>query len=330
MGVAKRIVFPVLRLLIWAVIAAALVFIAIKPGGSDSGDGEGVNPGANFLIESTTPVRGDIENKVALTGSVVPDASVEVKATSGGTVHRLWVGDGAEVEKGAPLIVLRELLGDGTNENLYTTSTIWANQSGRVTIDVKRGEEITLEQVVAKITSGIYVIEADIQPHQMYQLVDAPSTAQVTITNGPPEFTCTGFSTRVVEGEEGVGTKGRCYVPSDVLVFPGLSASIELVTESASNVLLLPVTAVEGTIGQGKVWRMVGGQTEEVQVGLGLTDGEMIEITSGLNEGDEVLAYASGTQDPFPGWGPYPGDGGEFSDEGEEPIGESFVGEGEG
>jgi membrane fusion protein, multidrug efflux system len=60
----------------------------------------------------------------------------------------------------------------------------------------------------------------------------------------------------------------------------------------AENVLVVPITAVQGSVQTGKVW-MVGpdGAEEERTVTLGITDGDMIEVREGLAEGDQVLQF---------------------------------------
>lgn len=305
MGITRRIIFPAIRILIWAVIAVALVVIAFGSATPDgAAEGEHFEPGANFSDALITPTSGDIDNRVTLTGKITPDDAFKVKAETSGTVYRLWVSSGDTVEQGAPLVVLKQLLGDGEDDNLFTTTTVWASASGTVTIDVEHGAEVTAGDVVAKVSSGTFVVDIDVEPHQLYQLIDAPGTAKVKITNGPPDFECTNFTTRVVDGEEGVSTQGRCVVPGDVLVFPGLAATVEVITDSAQNALLLPITAVEGTVGTGKVWhRDDAGELASIDVTLGLTDGKLIEIVSGLSEGDEVLEFVPSLENPGgPGW----------------------------
>ena len=61
-----------------------------------------------------------------------------------------------------------------------------------------------------------------------------------------------------------------------------------MITEQATNVLVLPVEAVAGSQGKGKVdVVMPDGQRQTRDVVLGLTDGKVIEIKSGLT-GDET------------------------------------------
>ena len=76
-------------------------------------------------------------------------------------------------------------------------------------------------------------------------------------------------------------------------MFPGLSGQMALQTGAATDVLLLPTTAVQGLYATGKVWVVDdAGANAATDVTLGLTDGTMIEITGGLEEGQTVLQYA--------------------------------------
>lgn len=304
MGLTRRIIFPALRILIWAVIAVALIIIAFRPGGGEKTGAEPLEPGANFTDSLVSPMIGDVENRVSLPGKIMPEAAREITAPVSGTIYRVWVADGEEVETGAPLVVINELLGDGTDEDLFATTTVRAGAAGTARIEVDHGSAVEAGDVVAIISSGTFIVEVEIEPQQMYQLVDAPGTATVKIPSGPPEFTCTSFTTQVVEDEEeGARSQARCFVPADVIVFPGLAVTVEVTTDSASEVLLLPITAVEGTVGAGKVWqRDESGELAAIEVILGLTDGEHIEIISGLSETEEVLEFVPSLQEGLPDW----------------------------
>jgi multidrug efflux pump subunit AcrA (membrane-fusion protein) len=71
-----------------------------------------------------------------------------------------------------------------------------------------------------------------------------------------------------------------------------MGATVRVQAGVVENVLVVPVTAVQGTVQQGKVW-VVGadGAQEERAVTLGLTDGEQVEVRGGLAEGDQVLQF---------------------------------------
>jgi hypothetical protein len=89
---------------------------------------------------------------------------------------------------------------------------------------------------------------------------------------------------------EATGMRIVCLPPAGTRLINGVDATVEVVSASSPNALVLPVAAVAGRQGSGRVTVVKpDGSTEEREVGLGLTDGEYIEITSGLT-GDETIA----------------------------------------
>ena len=101
----RGVVLPVLRLLVWSVIAVALVVLAFRGGGSSTADVDVARPAAVQLESPQVPVsRGTVQNTVTVTGTVVADAAVPVKATAAGTVKKLLVARGATVTAGQGLL----------------------------------------------------------------------------------------------------------------------------------------------------------------------------------------------------------------------------------
>ncbi|NTW42041.1 MAG: secretion protein HlyD, partial [Cellulomonadaceae bacterium] len=65
----------------------------------------------------------------------------------------------------------------------------------------------------------------------------------------------------------------------------------------ATDALVVPVTAVQGSFKTGNVWVVLpDGTQEERAVGLGLTDGENVQVTEGLAVDDTILQFI-----PVPG-----------------------------
>jgi RND family efflux transporter MFP subunit len=75
----------------------------------------------------------------------------------------------------------------------------------------------------------------------------------------------------------------------DERVKPGMSVSVNIIIESKSNVLLAPLSAVK-TIGTNNyVEILVDGQPQRKTVTVGSSNDTQIEITSGLEEGEEII-----------------------------------------
>jgi multidrug efflux pump subunit AcrA (membrane-fusion protein) len=96
-----------------------------------------------------------------------------------------------------------------------------------------------------------------------------------------------------------------------ISVLTGMTANADLITGSRKNVLLVPNLAITADRDEGTyyVYRVSGEGVQEVQVTIGLRDRTYTEITSGLQEGDElVIDYAEardaggfGRRGPFGG-----------------------------
>lgn len=323
-----RIVLPTLWLVIGSVIAVSLAVLAF---GGASGDGDDpLTPTATNQSE-TVPVQvGSIENTLTVDGSVAIDAPVDVKATDAGTLAYVWVPDGGKVAKGAPVVQLKvpvEPTGSGDESGgeegedvapsapTFRYVNLVAPTSGTVSgLGTKVGDDVDDDAVVAKIRRESFTVTGSVTPLDRYRLLDAPGTATVTINGGPEPFECSDLTIADTSeapaeesgspdemsydegGESGGGTDVTCKVPSDVTVFDGLSASMEIDAGSVEDALTVPVTSVRGLVEKGAVW-VVGEDGEPTQraVTLGLSDGSAVQVVKGLEEGDEVLRYVPGS-----------------------------------
>ena len=175
---------------------------------------------------------------------------------------------------------------------------------------------------VGEISPGTLSVTATLTQAEQFRLLAPPSTAEVEVQGGPAPFTCTGLSLGAApasgDGDEngavvpppaggGGGTTARCAVPAGVTVFAGMGATVRVQAGTAENVLVVPVTAVQGSVQTGNVWVVAGDGTEEMRaVTLGLSDGDQIEVREGLAEGEQVLQFVpvpddTPVQDPMMG-----------------------------
>lgn len=132
-----------------------------------------------------------------------------------------------------------------------------------------------------------------------------------------------------------------CAIPSGVEVFAGLGATMTVTAGESANVVTVPLTAVQGSVKDGIVWLAPAGSApapggeggpagpgaegaaagppqgapanaappEQRKVQLGLNDGTVVEIVSGLAEGESVLEFVPGApaqEQPGAQFGPGP------------------------
>jgi multidrug efflux pump subunit AcrA (membrane-fusion protein) len=325
MSVVRTLVFPALRLLVWAAIAAALLVLAFRGGTGDTGP---VGPTAPTLELFSPPMpvaRGTVTNTVSVSGTVVADSAVPVKATAAGTVRRLLVAAGAPVTAGQAVLEIRfeeeldPVIGRDPEGNPTSTPrpprvrtvSVPAPAAGTLSsLDVLVDQVVAVGDPVGAVSPGTLSVTAALTQADQFRLLAPPATAEVEVQGGPAPFTCTGLTlgappAAVVQGPpadgaapappagDGTGgTTARCQVPAGVTVFAGMGATLLVQAGVAENVLVVPVTAVQGAVQKGKVW-VVGddGSEQEREVVLGLTDGEQVEVREGLTEGEQVLQF---------------------------------------
>ena len=323
MTVVRTWVLPVLRLLIWAVIAVALVVLAFRgSGATDAVDGDAAAPAPVQLDSPQVPVAlGTVQNTVTVTGTVVADAAVPLKVTAAGTVRKLLLAPGAAVAAGQGVLQVTVTTeqepvttkdADGNEvvtprKPLVTTVTVNAPAAGTLsTLDALVDQVVAVGDPVGSISPGTLSVTAPLTQADQFRLLTAPATAEVTVQGGPAPFVCTGLTLGAATttssgsapaadpaaGAPATGTTARCTVPAGLPVFAGMAATVAVQAGTAENVLTLPITAVQGSVQAGNVW-VVGedGTPVETPVTLGLTDGQLIEVTTGLTDGQSVLEF---------------------------------------
>ncbi len=189
-------------------------------------------------------------------------------------------------------------------------STVVAPTAGTVTLRVMLDQQVGIGDVVAAVTPGTYSVTGPLTAEQQYRLLDAPTEASVEVRGGPAPFTCTGLTTgtEVTRGTTepampadpfagpaapSATVEVRCAVPDGVTVFPGLAGTMTVTAGQATDALVVPVTAVQGLFATGNVWVVgaEGGEPAKKEVGLGMTDGQVVQVTEGLAEGDTILQF---------------------------------------
>jgi len=303
-------VFPIVRLVVFAVIAVALVKVAFFADPPADASDPAVPTGQ--VTEPTVAVeRGTIRNDVVLDGTVAADAAVPIRATLAGEVREVFARQGDTVAADARIASIRALADtpnpDGTPR--YTWKTVTAGAAGVLSaMPTLVGQQVAVGDALGQVAPPSFSVTATLPPEQQYRLLNRPADAQVTITGGPAPFTCTGVSITTplagassddtADGGSGTSTTLRCAVPGDVTVFSGLAAKVTLAAGVAEDVLTLPTTAVEGAAGNGTVYVAdpSGGDPVATPVTLGLTDGGLVEITGGVDEGAEVLQFVPGAE----------------------------------
>ncbi|HEX5541128.1 MAG TPA: hypothetical protein VFX60_06130 [Micromonospora sp.] len=151
---------------------------------------------------------------------------------------------------------------------------------------------------IAVLRYAGFGLAAQVPASVAYRFYTTPSSGRAQINGGQGPFECqplygiTADLAQPVDGRPG-GPPVVCAIPAQTKVFAGLTGVVAVSTGARTDVLAVPVGAVAGDAISGRVVRIDNdGSQSIVDVGLGLTDGAYVEITSGLSEGDRIALSA--------------------------------------
>ena len=322
MGIARKWVFPIIWMVVFAVIAGALVKIAFFP---DAAEAESPAFPTGQIVEPQVPAMlGTIRNDVVLDGTVSADAAVPIKATYAGEVTKVLVAVGQQMAPDTKVLTIKSETPNPDGSVSTRIRTVTAGASGVLSaFPVLVGQLVSVGEDLGQVAPPTFSVTAALSPELQYRLINKPTEAEVQVTGGPAPFICTGLTITTPlagagsggDGESG-GTGGstttvRCAVPAEVTVFAGLTAKVTIAGGMAENVLTVPLTAVEGAAQTGVVYLVLpDGSTEQRPVTLGLNDGVSVQVTEGLSEGEMVLQFVPGAPAGDPNMPGKPVDGG--------------------
>lgn len=235
--------------------------------------------------ETVAVVTRDIETIVVLEGSVTAAPTYSTSAPAGGLfVSAVTVGQ--QVEKG-------QTLGSVGGEEVKAPS------AGTV-VKVGREARVPAGMPLVSVQYGGFGVLAPVDDASMARLYGRRLGARASLTYGASGFGCTLVDEEQTGDREdpgftdGVDSAGNvlCLVPVKYRAHPGMRAHVGVDMGKREGVLALPLSAVAGTAQEGTVTVVEGRGTRELQVSLGVSDGNFVEVRDGISEGVEVLLRA--------------------------------------
>lgn len=172
-------------------------------------------------------------------------------------------------------------------------------------LDVEMGETVIANQEVLTILSSELKIDVDVSESDIAK-VTVGDMADMTFDAFGDDVIFSGRVAKVEPAETEVS--GVIYYKTEIFfeqkegydVRPGMTANIDIRTAEKANVLLIPERAILDRNGE-KIVRVLTDSTtaafEERPVETGLKgDDGLIEITRGLNEGEEIITFLKETE----------------------------------
>jgi multidrug efflux pump subunit AcrA (membrane-fusion protein) len=254
-----------------------------------------------FQPQPITVTRGTIRSVLVLDGVIRPADLVDVAATAPATVSSINQSEGERVEDGETLM---ELAGsDGSIEVRSPVTGVVAH------VFVAVGQSVAGGDVMATIAPERFEVQALVDPSLLYRLYEPPVEIRAQIDRGPAPFVCPLVS---LEAElEGAGNPLDapvsivCKVPPGVRAFSGVRVRLAVTTGVASDTVVVPVEAVEGSADSGVVWVVQSdGSVAARSVKLGITDGVRVQVISGLVDGERILEFPPADRSSTPAAAP--------------------------
>jgi len=159
-----------------------------------------------------------------------------------------------------------------------------------IEVKVPNGGEVAVGLPVAQAQFTSFALVAPILGADLLRFTTSPVSARAQINASGEPFDCAFIDSYPTKDQTAQsGSFMACAVPNDQKVIVGLSGLVAFRFPGKTQVLSLPIEAVAGSRDSGSVYR-TGGSSEksETKIGLGITDGIRIEVTTGLEEGDTV------------------------------------------
>lgn len=272
----------------------------------------------------------DIKSKDS--GTLSYAQTVTAKTSAGGTVSKIYVTEGQNVKKG-------DILAELDNEDLQlSTQTselklqdleiqlqiaeenlddykLYSPIDGTFTLnDVQQGNSIKQGDILGSVANydtmefSIDVDELDIAKIQVGQTADVTIDALTETNDKPLKGTVKEIA---IEGtsSDGVSTYPvTILLEKDEALKGGMNANAEIVVNKKTDVLYVPIDAVQKKNGKSYVSVAAATQTTPAasdssgkgtsgttmkEVTTGISNDQYIEIVSGLNEGDTVTVTSS-------------------------------------
>ena len=242
-----------------------------------------------ITYDSYTATTGSISNALSFSGNLSLVDSETYTASSSGTVKTVYVSVGDEVDEDDKLV------------RLNNGETVTAGFAGRVNkLNISEGDEVTVGEELAQIADfrhmkvSFRVDEYDIGDIQVGQ------ACTVTATATEKQFETTIDTIDYISSSSGnvaYYTATASVDVGDASVLPGMQVTVSITQEEAQDVVILKVDAISfDATNQAYVWmKNEAGGLEQKYITTGVSNGNYIEVTEGLSDGDEVYVEVETT-----------------------------------
>ena len=240
--------------------------------------------------DSYIATTGSISNALSFSGNVSLIDSASYAASASGTVRTIYAQAGDEVREGDKLL------------RMNNGETVTADFAGRVNkLNVAEGDEVSQGAELVQIADFTHLLVSFRVDEYDIGNVAVGQACTVTITALEKTYETTVASIDYISSSTGnvaYYTATALLEVDDPAVLPGMQATVTITQEETQDAVILKVDAISfDQKNQAYVWmKNDAGELEQKAITTGVSNGNYIEVTEGLNDGDEVYAEAKETE----------------------------------
>ncbi|WP_166866656.1 MULTISPECIES: efflux RND transporter periplasmic adaptor subunit [unclassified Salinibacterium] len=239
-------------------------------------------PATGVPVDPISPTRGDITAILTVEADAVANPSYSVDAPNGGRVtYPPKPGPGQPFDTGVSVANI-----DGVPLSAAGYGVVLERLAPAAT-------RVGAGAPVVALRYGGFGVTGVIPVEQAYRLYSGATTARVQFDGGPAATECTPATPHnpAAAASDTPGVVVLCLLPDTAGLLAGMTGTMAFATGSAQDVIRVPLAAVAGTAGSGRVVVVTDTGTQTRDVELGISDGINIEIRSGLAENERILPY---------------------------------------
>ena len=239
----------------------------------------------SVTYDGYTATIGSISNSLSFSGSLQLIDSASYTSGASTTVRKVYVEAGQDVSEGDNLI------------RLSNGDSFKAEFDGRVnSLSVAEGDEVTGGDALVQVADFTHLkVSFRVDEYDISD-VAVGQACSVTVTATEQKFESEIASIDYISSAGGSVAyyTAVAYVDVDEGVYPGMQTTVTIPQEEAENVVILKMDALSFDETNSAYVYMYNdaGELEEVPVEVGVSNGNYVEIVSGVNEGDEVYVEA--------------------------------------
>ena len=235
--------------------------------------------------DSYTATTGSISNALSFSGNLSLVNSASYAAESGSTVRTLYVAAGDAVQEGDRLV------------RLANGETVSAEFDGRVnTVSVEQGDSVVQGDALVQVADfALMKVSFRVDEYDISDVAVGQACA-ITVTSLEKSFESSIAAIDYISASNGnvAYYTATTYVDVDDGVLPGMQVTITIPQQEATDVVILKVDALSfDATNQAYVWmKDDAGELAQVYVTTGVSNGNYVEIKSGLRANDTVYVVS--------------------------------------